>query len=235
MMPSARRQPRSFISARVSCRNGCQFRMPTQTGSARPSAASAARRPSAWARVSVVERRAPAHQVVVMRDLLEPLGRDAAARGDELQERAHVLRALRPAEGDEQDRIDALLPLPSRERVGVRVGPSTPPPHPALSPPGRGIPALIARQLVDDVHEGLHVLDRRVLVDAVPEVEHVARAARPRRRGSRGPRGGSRARRPAAPRGRGCPAPPRRGRAGPTWARAPRASRARSRPRPPPS
>ncbi len=36
MMPSARRWPSSVIAASVSCRNGCQFLMPTYTGAETP-------------------------------------------------------------------------------------------------------------------------------------------------------------------------------------------------------
>ena len=52
MTPTARVSPLSAIAASVSCRNGCQFRMPTKTGSAAPPAASSASSARAWAKVS---------------------------------------------------------------------------------------------------------------------------------------------------------------------------------------
>ena len=42
---------------------------------------------------------------VVLGDLVEPLGRDTAAAGDVLQERRHLLGALGPAEGQQQDGV----------------------------------------------------------------------------------------------------------------------------------
>ena len=53
MMPSARLTPFAVMSASVSCRNGCQLRIPTKTGRAGPDAASARSSPRAWASVSV--------------------------------------------------------------------------------------------------------------------------------------------------------------------------------------
>ena len=81
MMPSARRRPRvRHLGERL-----VQERMPVPHADvdrqrARRRAASAARRPSAWRARQLVERRAAADQLVVVRDLLEALGRDAAAR-----------------------------------------------------------------------------------------------------------------------------------------------------------
>ena len=53
------------------------------------------------------ERRAAArHLLVVARHRLEPLGGDAAAARDDLEERSDLVRRRRPAEGDEQHGID---------------------------------------------------------------------------------------------------------------------------------
>jgi hypothetical protein len=52
MTPKAVRCPRVAISASVSCRNGCQLRIPTNTGSAGPPSASATSSADACARVS---------------------------------------------------------------------------------------------------------------------------------------------------------------------------------------
>jgi hypothetical protein len=51
MMASARRAPLPAISASVSCRNGCQFRMPTNTGNAGPPCASVRSSARAWENV----------------------------------------------------------------------------------------------------------------------------------------------------------------------------------------
>ena len=182
MMPSARRWPRAAISASVSCRNGCQLRMPTYTGSARPARRERARAARAPGRsVSSLQRRAAArHLLVVVRDLLEPLGRDAPAARDDLEERPDLVRARRAAEGDEQDGVDRA--------------------HRALG------------QLVHHVDQRPHVVDGRLRVDAVAEVEDVAGAAagavEDRLHALADRRGRREQRRP----GRDCPARRRRGR-----------------------
>ena len=42
-----------------------------------------------------------------MCNLLEPLARDVAAARDVLEERDHVVHPLRPAERDDEDRVEA--------------------------------------------------------------------------------------------------------------------------------
>ena len=109
IMPSARRTPRVASFGRVSCRNGCELRMPTQTGNARsPTRQRGARAPRLPAR-EVVQRRAPADQLVVVHDLLEALGRDRAARAHVREKRPHLLGLLGPAEGDQQHAVDRAL------------------------------------------------------------------------------------------------------------------------------
>src|SRR5262245_40029653 len=70
----------------------------------------------------VVDRAPATVAVVVLPYLREPFGWDAAAAGDVLQERDHVVRALRPAKRQEQQRV-----------VGhpVHLHPSWHPPTPA--------------------------------------------------------------------------------------------------------
>ena len=54
------------------------------------------------------KRRATArHLLVVVRDLLHPLGGNAAPARDDLEERPDLVRRRRPAEGDQQHRVDA--------------------------------------------------------------------------------------------------------------------------------
>src|SRR5260370_354101 len=53
----------------------------------------------------LVERAAPAEPVVVLGHLLQPVPRHAAAAGDVLQERDHVVPALGAAEGYEQESV----------------------------------------------------------------------------------------------------------------------------------
>ncbi len=55
--------------------------------------------------VLVVDRRAAPEEEVVLAHLLQPLARDAAAAGDVLQERHHVLGLLRSPEGHQQQRV----------------------------------------------------------------------------------------------------------------------------------
>ena len=55
----------------------------------------------------LVQRRAPADQLVVLRHLLEAVRRNAPARRHDLEERADVLGSLGSSERDQQDRVDA--------------------------------------------------------------------------------------------------------------------------------
>ena len=55
----------------------------------------------------IVQRRASADQLVVVRHLLEPFRRNAPSRRDDLEERANVLGSLGSSERDQQDRVDA--------------------------------------------------------------------------------------------------------------------------------
>ena len=91
------------------------------------------------------------------------------------------------------------------------------------------------RHLVDHVHEGPHVVHRRLLMHAVAEVEDMARTARGAVEDGAERRGGSPAPAPGERRDRDCPAPPPRPPVDPRSRPAPHASRGRSRPRPPPS
>jgi hypothetical protein len=98
----------------------------------------------------LVERRAAAHDLVVVRDLLEPGRRDRPAARHGGEEGADVLRLLRAAEGDQQDGVDRL-----------RHGP----------------PSLPRGELVHHHHHRHDVVDRGFGEDAVAEVEDVARPA----------------------------------------------------------
>src|SRR4029453_3663787 len=53
----------------------------------------------------VVDRAPATEAVVVLAHLREPFGWDVAATGDVLQERDHVIWALRPAKRQEQQRV----------------------------------------------------------------------------------------------------------------------------------
>jgi hypothetical protein len=53
----------------------------------------------------LVDRRYAAEVPVVLGDLRQPLRRHAAAPRDVCQERQHVVRAFRPAEGEQQERV----------------------------------------------------------------------------------------------------------------------------------
>src|SRR6185436_18343867 len=50
------------------------------------------------------------------------------------------------------------------------------PPNAIRSTPSYGIASAAVRELVDHVHQRLHVLDRRLLEHAVPEIEDVPAA-----------------------------------------------------------
>ena len=54
-----------------------------------------------------VDRADAAEERVVVRDLLEPLAGDVAPARDVLEERDHVVHPLRPAERDDEDRVEA--------------------------------------------------------------------------------------------------------------------------------
>ena len=54
-----------------------------------------------------VDRADAAEELVVMRDLLEPLARDVAPARDVFEEGDHVVHPLRPAERDDEDRVEA--------------------------------------------------------------------------------------------------------------------------------
>ena len=183
MMPSARRWPRvPHLRERL-----VQERVPVPHADV-DGQGDALLRERASERVGLaarqlVERRAPADQLVVVRHLLEALRRNAPARRDDLEERADVLGSLGSSERDQQHRVDA----------GHRDG-----------------------QLVHDVDERDDVVHRRLLVDAVAEIEDVAGPPGHRVEDLPAPRGGSRPCSTGARRGRGCPAPPRRGRGAPT-------------------
>ena len=147
----------------------------------------------------LVQRRAPADQLVVVRHLFEALRRNAPSRRDDLEERADVLGSLGSSERDQQDRVDAGHREDSSWTMSTRAmtwstGVSLWTPWPRLKTwPGR--PATASR---------ICLAARRISPCSTGEW-----------------------------RGRGSPAPPRRGPGAPTWARSPRASRGRSRrPRP---
>ena len=61
-----------------------------------------------------VDRADAAEQLVVVRDVEQPLARDVAAARDVLEERQHVVRPLRAAERDEHDRVE-LVRGPARD------------------------------------------------------------------------------------------------------------------------
>ena len=53
-----------------------------------------------------IDRTDAAEDLVVMGHLLQPLTRDVAPAGDVLEKGHHVVRPLRPAERDDQDRLE---------------------------------------------------------------------------------------------------------------------------------
>ena len=67
-----------------------------------------------------VDRADAAEQVVVLRDLEQPLARDAASARHVLEERQHVVRALRPAERDDEQGVELPLRKPAARPVGGR-------------------------------------------------------------------------------------------------------------------
>ena len=69
-----------------------------------------------------VDRADAAEELVVMRDLLEPLAGDVAPARDVLEERDHVVHPLRPAERDDEDRVEARGREGGDEPVGGRLG-----------------------------------------------------------------------------------------------------------------
>src|SRR5207253_1959947 len=122
MIPSARLTPFAVMSASVSWRNGCQLRIPTNTGSGTPLRTRCRSSPRAWASVSALEvplepaclgereraerRAAPGHPLVVARHLLEALGRDAPPARDDLEEGSELVGRRGAAERDQEDRVD---------------------------------------------------------------------------------------------------------------------------------
>src|SRR5687767_12488267 len=54
----------------------------------------------------VQRRAAPRHLLVVMRDFFEPFRRNAPTARDDLQEGTDLLGRRRPAEGDQEHRVD---------------------------------------------------------------------------------------------------------------------------------
>jgi hypothetical protein len=60
-------------------------------------------KPFGLAEGQLIQRRAATDQLVVVRNLRDTLGGDPASRRDDLQERADILRLLRPAERDQHD------------------------------------------------------------------------------------------------------------------------------------
>ena len=71
--------------------------------------------------VLAVDRADAAEELVVVRDLLEPLARDVAAAGDVLEERHHVVHPLGPAERDDEQRVVAAVrhaPSVAPEKLG---------------------------------------------------------------------------------------------------------------------
>jgi hypothetical protein len=64
--------------------------------------------------VLCVDRAHAAEALVMVGDVEEPLTRDVAAAGDVLEERHHVVRPLRPAEGDDEQRV-----IPAATDLGI--------------------------------------------------------------------------------------------------------------------
>jgi hypothetical protein len=56
--------------------------------------------------VLLVDRADAAKQLVVVGDVEQPFARDAAPKRHVLEERHHVVRTFRPAERDDEDRVE---------------------------------------------------------------------------------------------------------------------------------
>jgi hypothetical protein len=83
------------------------LRIPTNTGSAGPRTGQRFLEAARLGERELGERRAAArHLLVVVRDLFEPLGRNAAPAGDDLEKGPDLVRRRRAAEGDQQHRVD---------------------------------------------------------------------------------------------------------------------------------
>ena len=102
-----------------------------------PAAARSASRPASRSRLRSLIGERPPNRAVVLPDLLEPLPRDAAPRGDVLQERHDVLGPLRAAERDEQQGV-------VRRDVGtLHAGESRSEPGVGVAAPSVGTDALV--------------------------------------------------------------------------------------------
>ena len=106
--PTARRIPCADIAVNASARNGCQLRMPTCTGSRTPRADRRASRALRLPPCQLRERRYATKPLIVMRDLLHPLGRNPSSAQNVGEKRPHVLGPLRPTKGHEQHGIEWL-------------------------------------------------------------------------------------------------------------------------------